>query len=150
MANRIYISQVRKLVASTVVEVTAQQLYQGFRQSEIGRHMGFENIDNRYRILPIETWELFLQWSGVDRIKYESEFNDCDDFAYILKGECHRRLKVNGIGLIIDVSGRHAYNALGVILPNKQIRVASIEPQNDRLIIKHEKMYHAKAGIVRF
>ena len=149
MANGIYLSEVRREVRKTVREVSYQELTDAFRRSELNQ-MYFECVDTRYRVLPEKTWELFLRWSGVDDLKYESEFHDCDDFAYILKGECHRKLKINGIGLIIDCSGGHAYSALAVDRDDGRLHIASVEPQNDRLVLKNEGMYLAQFGAVRF
>ena len=103
---KVYLKEVREAVRDTIRVVSFEDMIEAHRRSELKR-LSLELKDYKFAILPIETWQLFLQWSGVDKIKYVNEFMDCDDFADILVGECKKRLKVNGIGKVVDVSGGH-------------------------------------------
>lgn len=144
------LAELQRDVLSTAREVTGQELYTACNRSEIGISMQELPLDSRYKILPMETWWRFLRWSGVNNLKYVPDFLDCDDFAFILKAECHRELQVNGIGLVIDFSGQHAYNCIGVDEGSGKIGIATIEPQNDQLIVTYESMYDAESGLIIF
>ena len=72
-------------------------------------------LDTYYRALPKRVWDMMLSWSQVDKLRYSRNVRDCDDFASIFRAEVLKNLYVNGIALVIDYSGRHAYNCVLVV-----------------------------------
>ena len=143
---KLYLKDVRKVVRKAKRTVTQQAVEHAHTESKL-RTLQLVPLDTSYVALPVETWELFLQYSGVDRIQYKSDTMDCDDFAQILCGECKRKLHVNGIGLVVDFSGRHAYNAL-LAYEGSELSLLTIEPQNDKIIINRSGMYAAQYGFL--
>jgi len=107
-------------------------------------------LDRQYAALPVETWEKILLWSRVDSPRYVSERRDCDDFAMALRGELPLKCQANGIGVVLDWSGGHAYNAILIRRDDDTIEVGAIEPQSDRLIKTGSGMYPASCGAVFF
>ena len=144
--TKLYLKDVRKFVRKTKQTVSHTAVAQAHDASGL-RTLQFVPLDTSYVALPAETWELFLQYSGVDRIQYKSDTMDCDDFAQILAGECKRKLRVNGIGLVVDFSGGHAYNAL-LAYKGSELSLLTIEPQNDKIIINQSGMYAAQQGFL--
>jgi len=149
--SKVYLKDVRKAVKETVRIVTYMELWRAYLRSPV-HEMGIGFRDREYKIMPVETWELYLEWSDVDKLIYVSEFGDCDDFADILNGECKRKLKVNGIAVVDDYNEHtpHSYICIGCYEPDGTVSVKKIEPQNDRLIINHTGMYEGKSGYIRF
>lgn len=143
---KLYLKDVRKSVRKTKRTVNYADIVQAHDASGLST-LQLVPLDTSYVALPIETWELFLQYSGVDRIQYKSDTMDCDDFAQILCGECKRKLRVNGIGLVVDFSGGHAYNAL-LAYQGSELSLVTIEPQNDKIIINQSGMYAAEHGFL--
>ncbi len=143
---KLYLKDLRKSVRKTKRTVSYAAVARVHEESELGP-LQLVPLDTAYVALPTETWELFLEYSGVDRIRYKSDTMDCDDFAQILAGECKRKLHVNGIGLVVDFSGGHAYNAL-LAYEGSKLALLTIEPQNDKIIINRNGMYAAQQGFL--
>lgn len=144
--KKILLKDVRRAVRKHKHIVSADEALDCFRRSDIN-HLWWNPLDSQYIALPRDTWRMFLDYSGVDRIHYKSETLDCDDFAVILAGECKRKLQVNGIGIVADFSGGHAYNCL-LEYENGNLNLIKIEPQSDQLVVGHEGMYAGEQGFV--
>lgn len=143
---KLYLKDLRKSVRKVKRTVRHADIVPVHAASGLS-NLQFVPLDTSYVALPADTWELFLEYSGVDRIKYKSDTMDCDDFAQILCGECKRKLRVNGIGLVVDFSGGHAYNAL-LAYEGSELSLLTIEPQNDKIIINRSGMYAAQHGFL--
>ena len=143
---KLYLKDLRKTVRKAKRTVSSTDIEKIHAASGLS-NLQFVPLDTSYVALPAEIWELFLEYSGVDRIKYKSDTMDCDDFAQILCGECKRKLHVNGIGLVVDFSGGHAYNAL-LAYEGSELSLLTIEPQNDKIIINRSGMYAAQQGFL--
>lgn len=143
---KLYLKDLRKSVRKVKRTVCHADIVPVHAASGLS-NLQFVPLDTAYVALPADTWELFLEYSGVDRIKYKSDTMDCDDFAQILCGECKRKLRVNGIGLVVDFSGGHAYNAL-LAYEGSELSLLTIEPQNDKIIINRSGMYAAQQGFI--
>ena len=143
---KLYLKDLRKSVRKVKRTVRHADIVPVHAASGLS-NLQFVPLDTAYVALPADTWELFLEYSGVDRIKYKSDTMDCDDFAQILCGECKRKLRVNGIGLVVDFSGGHAYNAL-LAYEGSELSLLTIEPQNDKIIINRSGMYAAQHGFL--
>ena len=148
---RIYLNDLREEVAKTVKKVDADKVRDAHTKSPL-KHLALLALDREYWLLPRETWQLFLDWSRVDKIKYLPDRIDCDDFARMLDGEVRRKLKINGVGLVVDWSGAHAYTVLGMVDEAGEVSLAGVEPQNDRVGVVADggRMYAATSGFVLF
>ena len=125
-------------VRAARVTVTAQAVSDALRASPLAR-LSLSFLDRTYTALPMEVWAEILEWSDVDRVGYVSESRDCDNFAVALAGQVGLRFGVNGCGIVVDYSGKHAYNMLLVSTPDADgdgspdLAIALVEPQTDRL-----------------
>ena len=106
-------------------------------------------LDRRYYGVPKGVWKNILQYTGVDAGQYRSERYDCDDFAKAFAAACGRKLGLNGVGIVVDVSAGHAYN---VILVNDGgcCKAVFVEPQNDRIIFAPRPGYSQTSGFIWF
>lgn len=96
-----------------------------------------------------DAWELGLAYTGVDQKRYIVDAFDCDNFAVLFAGRIADKFGINGVGIVVDYSGGHAYCAI-LIVENGELALGIIEPQNDRFIIKTEGMYSARFGFILF
>ena len=117
-------------------------------------------LDKDYYALPLETWAEIIEWSDVDRIKYVAEKRDCDNFAVAFAGQVGLRFAVNGVGIVVDFSGKHAYNCL-LVTGDKDgdgvddLSVVLLEPQSDRMpqvgdTMSGHEAYKAESGFILF
>ena len=106
-------------------------------------------LDSKYWAVDIDTWKLILEYTGVDQGQYRADRYDCDDFAFAFKAAVSRKLAVNGVGIVVDWSGKHAYNAILVADANGLV-IKFIEPQSDGLVIQDEEMYKMDSGFIVF
>lgn len=149
MPNGIRKSRVVRLVRRTEIRVEADDLMRAWGRSR-GRALDLVPLDRAYFAVPWETWNLILAYTAVDAGEYQTDRYDCDDFAVALKAAVSRKLALNGVGLVIDWSGRHAYAALIVADSDGAVRIVFAEPQTDRVVYRSEGMYAAKSGMAIF
>ena len=90
-------------------------------------------LDTRYWALTQAGWDRVIADHGRDRTSYTPERYDCDDYAFAYKGSMGDEYRLNGVGLVIDWSGKHAYNCLVVAPddPGGLPEVHFLEPQTD-------------------
>ena len=148
MANGIDKRSLRRLIAKTAKIFSAQEVAEAWQLS-MGKRLSAEFVDRQYTAVPYHVWEQILQDSNVSNRKYVSERSDCDDFAYALRGTVPLNLNVNGIGVVLDISGRHAYNAV-LSMSGEALYIAFVEPQTDQFVTLGDGMYKAEVGSVRF
>jgi len=95
--------------------------------------------DEWFEITAISELRRFIDWSVVDKIIYEAEVQDCDDFAMALAGEFARYPGWSGFPVTFiwgDYGGGHAF-CTAVAWPSFSDRTPTvyyIEPQNDHEI----------------
>ena len=141
----------RNLIESHVSIATRDEIIQAFRHSPIGGDgMYVVPCDTQYRILDGTGWGAALNYTGVDKRQYISEFFDCDNFAILLAAVCAMKFHINSVGIVLDFSGGHAYAVLPVRLADGSIKILILEPQNDEYIISLGGMYQGKFGIAIF
>ena len=104
-------------------------------------------VDSAYWGASEEAWHGMLAYTGVDRIRYVSNAFDCDNFAVLFAGVVADKFDINGVGIVVDYSGGHAYCAILIVTENG-LKIGIIEPQNDRFVLKTEGMYAAKFGFI--
>ena len=117
-------------------------------EDSIGSDLQLILLDRKYWALPEEVWKDVLQYSGVDSHAYVDERFDCDDFAWSFKGNVAWKLRVNGVGTVVDFSGSHAYNVI-IVVEEEDIVFKFLEPQNDKWVVGGP-MYKMENGFVIF
>ena len=147
MSKKLYLRDVRRVVEKSKRTVSRKEVEQAHQRSVLGG-LSLVLLDTKYVALSVEAWELFLRYSKVNEIKYVPETQDCDDFAKILTGECHRKLHVNGIGIVIDWSSGHAYNELVAYDDDGELLALALEPQGDQWVLNRGRMHAGRCGFV--
>ena len=104
-------------------------------------------VDNNYWGASEDAWHGMLAYTGVDRRRYVSDSFDCDNFAVLFAGIVADKFDINGVGIVVDFSGGHAYCAI-LIVTDSGLKIGIIEPQNDKFVIKTEGMYAARFGFI--
>ena len=143
------------LIEKTAHTVTGDQVRKAVHESAF-MSLRPSLLDSKYTALPMETWLAILEWSDVDRVKYVAEKRDCDNFAIALAGQIGLRLGVNGCGIVVDYSGKHAYSCLIVHDTAKGgCYVQLVEPQSDRPVqvgdrLGRHEAYSASNGWILF
>ena len=105
-------------------------------------------VDSAYWGASEEAWRGMLAYTGVDRIRYVSNAFDCDNFAVLFAGVVADKFDINGVGIVVDYSGRHAYCTVLIVDANGNLSIGIIEPQNDQFVLKTEGMYKADFGFI--
>lgn len=115
------------------------------------RNLHLVLLDKKYRVASADAVKLYLEWSKIDKLRYISEYFDCEDFACSLRAEARLKIKLNSVGEIDDLSGGHAYVAIVVHDgENTPLRIIVIEPQSDHEIRNRAGLYQADAGYAIF
>ena len=141
MPNGVPKRKVVSLIKKTESVVPATDLITAWQNSD-GRSISPTIIDANFYAVPWETWQLILEYSNVEAGTYRKDRYDCDDFAVALRAAVSRKLGLNSVGLVFDISGRHAYSALLVTNPT---RIVFLEPQNDKVVVKQQGTPYAMA-----
>ena len=117
-------------------EFSDTQVAQAFAEAQLAPGIRHIPLDTRYWALPADEWDKLIAAKGADKNAYVAERYDCDDFGFAFKGEMCDRYEVNGVGLVIDWSGRHCYNCLLVIGTdvNHPLELHFLEPQTDKWV----------------
>ena len=107
-------------------------------------HMDIKSLDVRYLLCDEKDMQAIIDWDWTDNKKYVSEKYDCDNFAFSFKAMVDRRFGLNNVGLVIDLSGKHAYN----IIVFKDGSVKLFEPQSDRWPTVGTGMHKFEKGFI--
>ena len=134
MTNRPHLGKIKSRSRKEQIEVPAQAVHKAACEAGLGR-LKHQFYDPTFIAIPQDLWQDYLDWSMVKNLSYITHRWDCDGFAMGLCAEVGRRLRINAAGLVIDVSGKHAYNALLVRVPDTDtIKVVCVEPQQGRFV----------------
>ena len=142
------LSQLKQAVEANAKTFTVCEVGEAFSRSNL-KQLGFRPLDREMRALPRQIWDEILHFSQVDTLEYVPEIADCDDFARIFVGEVLKNFRISA-GLVLDLSGRHAYVAI-LVIENEELNVVTIEPQNDAWAVAEgdgNPMYKAEVGDV--
>jgi len=90
--------------------------------------MEIMSLDLKYFLCDETDMKAIIKWDWTDNKKYVKEKYDCDNFAFSFKAMVDKRFGLNGVGLVIDYSGGHAYNI--VVFQDGSVKI--FEPQSDR------------------
>ena len=113
------------------------------------RNLGLWALDSRFQALSRKVWEQILAYYLVDLEHYISEHCDYDNFAVCLAGDVAQRWDINGIGIVIDVSARHAYNCV-LSDDGGRLDLLTFEPQTDGVVVRGLGYDDARSGVVMF
>ncbi|RKU10818.1 hypothetical protein C6503_19220 [Candidatus Poribacteria bacterium] len=138
---------VRRLVKESEREFTAQEVVDALNASLLSDLQDVP-LDGRYWGASEAAWRGMLAYTGVDRKRYIKDRFDCDNFAVLFAGRVADKFGINGVGIVIDYSGGHAYCAILIVDENGNLSIGIIEPQNDQFVLKTEGMYSAKFGFI--
>lgn len=150
MANGIRKSTVKRLIRRSQRDLTGQEVGQLWHSDPKRRALSLRLLDSKqYRAVDEAAWRAILQHNGISKFTYVSELADCDDFAFALRGMVPLEFRVNGIGLVRDWSGGHAYNCI-LVVQGDEVVVRFIEPQSDRFISAGSGMYKLTSAEAEF
>ena len=90
--------------------------------------MEIMSLDSKYFLCDEKDMKSIIKWDWTDKKKYVKEKYDCDNFAFSFKAMVDKRFGLNGVGLVIDYSGGHAYNI--VVFQDGSVKI--FETQSDR------------------
>ena len=135
LGRTLAIYALRQAALTTAVVFTNAQIRTAWSQSDLS-HLQLISTNKNYRALPRKMWESILALH-LTLHPYETDFFDCDVFSAVFAGFIPWNFDVNGVVRILDISGKHSYNAVLVVSDDKKtcswIRV---EPQKD-IFIEH-------------
>lgn len=102
--------------------------------------------DSEYYVCAKQGVAVYLGFSAIDKLPYQPNRQDCDDFAFEVYGEFRQLYQFGNIGVVIDQTptSRHAY--CFAVFPDD---VWWIEPQNDgRIQIGDRPPYELEKGLL--
>ena len=137
-----------RAVRNSKIEFTRDEVVAALNRSPL-QDLQEVPVDSAYWGASEEAWRGMLAYTGVDRIRYVSNTFDCDNFAVLFAGVVADKFDINGVGIVVDYSGGHAYCAVLIVDENADhLSIGIIEPQNDQFVLKTEGMYKAKFGFI--
>ena len=140
---------------SKSVPLTGQQIEAAVRASG-GRNFQIMRLDRSFWTCTLEDWKEIIEQTEVDEVRYVAERTDCDDFAVALKGLVALKYGINAIGMVVDITGKHAYNIIVVSNADGTFSAHALEPQTDQIDTDSTRVqfgqgaYKAEAGYVVF
>ena len=149
-------TEIRNHVLEKGQFITSDELITVFGKGPL-RNLECWCLDSRYRVIDLPTWKDVLAWSAIDKYEYKDDVRDCDNFAMALSGRIPLTFRLNTIGMVIDFSGRHAYNAIITYAEDyttlDDLIIGVIEPQTDGFVMIGDQLstheaYTAEDGIV--
>ena len=102
------------------------------------------SLDSKYFLCDEKDMKAIIKWDWTDNKKYVKEKYDCDNFAFSFKSMVDKRFGLNGVGLVIDYSGGHAYNI--VVFQDGSVKI--FEPQTDRWPKAGRGQYKFQSGSI--
>ena len=136
--------QTKELIEQTRKVYSGQQVRSAWQGQTNLSHFSLILDDKLYYGVPTNTWQKIMEQSDTKSYKYIPEFRDCDDFAFLFKGEL-TKVALNGCGLVINYGGKHAYN-VGIVADTGTPSFRFIEPENDQWIITDSKPCYSTNG----
>ena len=116
--------------------------------------MRIVSLDNSYTCVKQSVFEELLKNDTTDRLTYESELRDCDDFAFMLRTSMSQA-GLTGVGVVIDYSAGHAYNVVAMLPDNGKevdddnlVLLAALEPQTDKWVSVGQGQFLGTSGYI--
>ena len=121
-------------VASRAIKVPEDEVKLALTTA--GSQLEWYGLDSEYTAISTVHLKEFLDLDTANKAQYLAESWDCDNFAVSLTANANKHLG-NSVGVMVDVSASHAYNA-ALVHEDGVVRIMFIEPQTDETDIKHE------------
>jgi len=94
--------------------------------------------DGKYSVVPWETWEWIKDLDLIDKLVWESEVHDCDNFAFHFNARASAFYRLNSCGVAFgsifndkgERIGGHAFNII-TVENNGELEFILYEPMND-------------------
>lgn len=144
------IANIRVIISATATQHGYLDVWKAVRKS--ASKLPISALDQKYWAVPTPVWKMILKETKINEYEYQSERADCDDFSKALAGICALRYGVNGIGVVVDISAGHAYNAI-LCNDDGKLHVKWVEPQTDEIVDladTKDSMYIGKRGRIHF
>ena len=121
-------------VASSAINVPEAEVIRAL--TDAGSELEWCGLDTTYKAVSSVHLAEFLDLDQVNTGNYLAESWDCDNFAVAFTASANRVLG-NSVGVMVDVSASHAYNAV-LTHEDGNVRVVFVEPQTDEIGIQHD------------
>tara|TARA_B100000949_G_C14182987_1_gene408320 strand:+ start:179 stop:661 length:483 start_codon:yes stop_codon:yes gene_type:complete len=106
--------------------------------------MEIKALDSKFWTCNEADWKKIIKWDWTDEKRYVAEQYDCDNFAFNFKARVARKFGVNSVGLVIDYSGKHAYNL--IVFSDGTWKI--FEPQSDKWPKLGSRNYKFEDGFI--
>ena len=120
--------------ASAAINVPEAQVIDALTAA--GSELEWCGLDTTYKAVSTVHLAEFLDLDQVNTGNYLAESWDCDNFAVAFTASANQVLG-NSVGVMVDVSASHAYNAV-LTHDDGAVRVVFVEPQTDEIGIQHD------------
>ena len=106
-------------------------------------------LDSEYKVVPEAEMMDVVRATRTSVEQYVPEYHDCDSFARELWARIPNQSGLNSVAMVIDFSGKHAYNAIVVAKGESDVAVKFVEPQADAEFKLHSQpCYILSNGLV--
>ena len=92
-------------------------------------HISLLMLDSEYRALAETEWDKVLTFTDTATRQYIAQYRDCDKYAFLWHSEVNLLL-CNGVGMVINYTGHHAYNVI-LVAGGGEPTFQFIEPQTN-------------------
>ncbi|MDD3039564.1 lectin MOA-related protein [Bacteroides sp.] len=114
------------------IQVTGDKLTE-ILCKEFGATCHYHVVDRKYRLVDKEWFTTFItKYSAIEKFKYQSDFFDCDSFAFVLKGEIERLQLGLAVGFLSVTTPDGSSHMLNFYV-DKFSEVFLVEPQSDKV-----------------
>lgn len=111
-------------------EFTRDELFDLAKQpGSVVKNCLITSCDRHYIAVSQKFWEEIFAAADEISYQYMSQYRDCDDFSFYLKGFCAMKYGVNGVSTALDKDGLHSYNVVMVALDDGSLEFRVVEPQ---------------------
>ena len=121
----------KKEVISQAVIFTGEQIQDAWTKSKL-KDLQLISTNKKYRALPKSVWDQILA-EHLSLHEYVPELFDCDAFSASFMGAVAYKYEINGIVRVMDISGKHSYNAV-LVVDSGNCSWKRVEPQADIFI----------------
>ena len=79
-------------------------------------------LDRKFWTVTLDVMKEIIDFNQGDKRKYLAERYDCDNFALQFKAAVSRNFGITGVGMTVDIPGKHSYNMLATTNEDSSIR----------------------------
>ena len=106
--------------------------------------MEIKALDSKFWTCNEADWKKIIDFDWTDEKRFVADQYDCDNFAFNFKARVARKFGVNSVGLVVDYSGKHAYNL--IVFSDGTWKI--FEPQSDRWPNPGSGLYKFENGFI--